>query len=321
MIKLSEKTIQARVEEVLQLLLLDLQQKGINYLRVLRPNGNNIQTCCPYHKDGLEKKPSSGITTIETPKVKAGTFHCFACGVTSTMPELISFVFGYNDNGKYGERWLLEHFTNYKTTTRKDVLVNALQNLIQTPTQGLTHVPEEELEQYRYIHPYMYKRKLKDNIIEAFDVGFDKETNCITFPVNDINGNCLFLVRRSVVGKFYNYPQGVDKPVYGLDKIPMDTTSVVICESIINTLTLWGWGIPSVALLGTGTTKQYESLRATKIRKYILAFDGDEGGDKALIRFKRNVKNKLIEYCVLPRGKDINDLTYEEYKNLERRII
>jgi len=320
-IKLTNRTINVDVNTILQALLIELQQKGIDYLRVLKQNGNNIQTCCPYHKDGKERKPSGGITTVETPRAEAGVFHCFTCGMVATLPQLISHVFGFIDDGKYGEKWLLENFSSYKTTTRKDVLVKALQNLFQAPTQGQKYVTEEELQTYRYTHPYMYKRKLTNEIIEKFDVGFDKSTNCITFPCNDINGNCLFITRRSVVGKFYNYPAGVDKPVYALDKIEQGTSVIVVCESIINTLTLWSWGIPSVALLGTGTMSQYEILRKFNARKYILAFDGDEAGDKAILRFKKNVPNKLIDYYEIPRGKDVNDLTYEEFKNLEKKGI
>ena len=321
MIKLTNRTINVDVNTILQALLIELQQKGIDYLRVLKQNGNNIQTCCPYHKDGKERKPSGGITTVETPKVEAGVFHCFTCGMVATLPQLISHVFGFTDDGKYGEKSLLDTFSIYKNTSMNDLLLNSLEYLIQSARLWLYIVTVEELQTYRYTHPYMYKRKLTNEIIEKFDVGFDKSTNCITFPCNDINGNCLFITRRSVVGKFYNYPAGVDKPVYALDKIEQGTSVIVVCESIINTLTLWSWGIPSVALLGTGTMSQYEILRKFNARKYILAFDGDEAGDKAILRFKKNVPNKLIDYYEIPRGKDVNDLTYEEFKNLEKKGI
>lgn len=31
----------------------------------------------------------------------------------------------------------------------------------------------KELDRYRYIHPYMYKRGMTDDLIEKFDVGYD----------------------------------------------------------------------------------------------------------------------------------------------------
>ena len=45
-------------------------------------------------------------------------------------------------------------------------------------------------------------------------------------------------------------------------------------------------------------------------------FDGDDAGRAATIRFKKNVENKLIKTLVIPEGKDVNDLSEEEFKKL-----
>ena len=111
---------------------------------------------------------------------------------------------------------------------------------------------EEELDSYRYFHPYMYKRKLTDEIIELFDVGYDKDfvlkskttgnemhLQCITFPVRDITGKTLFIARRCVNNKIFHYPEGVTKPLYGiyeLYQLPEFPKTVYVCESIIASL-------------------------------------------------------------------------------------
>lgn len=318
---LSNRNIEEPVENILETLLSVLQVRGIDYLRVLKRNKDNVQTCCPYHNEGKEKRPSSGITTIHTKKNPAGTFHCFVCGVVTSLPELISHCFGYSDKGKYGEKWLLENFVSGGMESRVSILENALVSLNQDIIPQ-TYITEEELQKYRYTHPYMYQRKLTDEIIELFDVGYDRETNCITFPCNDINGNCLFITRRNVNTKFFQMPEKIDKIVYGLDKIDFKTVKVLyVCESIINALTLWVWGMPAVALLGTGANDQYEQLKRLPIRKYILAFDGDNGGRLGTTRFIKHVKNKLIEYYIFPEGKDVNDLTYEQFIKLDKKGI
>ena len=46
-----------------------------------------------------------------------------------------------------------------------------------------------------------------------FDIGYDKDRRAITFPVKDRQGRCLFIARRSVVGKEYNYPLGAVMPL------------------------------------------------------------------------------------------------------------
>lgn len=320
MITIGNRVINTDVQKVVETLLQDLKSKGIPYIRTIRPTGGNIQVCCPYHNQGLEKNPSAGILLKREGKNEAGTFHCLACGTVASLPELISYCYGRQDLGVFGERWLLDNFVGSNLVDRNAILTDML-DLLETKQHNRTFITEQELESYRFIHPYMYKRKLTDDIIEMFDVGYDKRSHSITFPCNDKDGNCLFIVRRSVLGKIYNMPEGITKPVYGLDKLPEDTKEVVVCESIINALTLWTWGIPAIALLGTGTDPQYQELKNLPIRKYILAFDGDFAGRKATTTFIKKVQNKLIQYVELPEGKDINDLTFEEYKNLKRRGI
>jgi DNA primase len=192
----------------------------------------------------------------------------------------------------------------------------------------IEYVPEEELAKYRFTIPYMYERKLTDEIIEKFDIGFDanwipegkkKPIPCVTFPVRDIHGNTLFLCRRSVQGKIFNYPRGVTKPVYGLYELPQNVKTVVICESCFNALTSWRYGKPAVALLGTGNPYQIQQLKQIGATSFILALDPDEAGQRGTEKLKRALKSVAMVYEMkgIPVGKDINDLTEDEFNNLE----
>lgn len=315
MITVDNKVLNINVLTVIERLREDLLLKGIERFSKIKVNNDNLQVTCPIHKNGQEQKPSAGIVLKGNEKVEEGTIHCFTCGYTATLPELISDCFGFEDKGKFGKSWLLQNFAS--ADLRQRTSLNLAKPKIDKP---ITYICENELDTYRYYHPYMFKRKLTKEIINLFDVGFDKKTNCLTFPTNDEQGNCLFITRRSVVGKYFNYPNNVDKPVYGLDKIPFDVTQVVVCESIINALTCWVYGDYAIALLGTGTQHQYDILKKSHIRKFILAFDGDNAGDKASERFKKALQNKaIITKLEIPRGKDINDLSKEEYLNLNEK--
>jgi DNA primase len=158
-------------------------------------------------------------------------------------------------------------------------------------------------------------------VVEIFDVGYDKESRCITFPVRDIKGNCLFVARRSVVTKFFNYPAGAEKPVYGLyelHQLPKFPSEVIICESMIDAITCWVYGKYAVALNGLGNELQFRQLNAMPCRKFILATDNDDAGQSARKRLRKNIRNKLITEYIFPIDKkDINDLTLEEFNNLE----
>ena len=182
-------------------------------------------------------------------------------------------------------------------------------------------VSERELAGYRVYHPYMWKRKMTPGIVDLFDVGYDEYTRCLTFPVRNEQGKTLFVARRSVNTKFFNYPSGVTKPVYGLYELSLMEpypSEVIICESMIDAITCWVYGKYAVALNGLGDSYQVEQLCRMRNRKFILATDNDERGQRARIYLRKHIKCKIITEYRLPDGKkDINDLTKDEFYNLE----
>ena len=325
MIKLQDTIIQADTQSVLDMLKFDLAQHGVDRFHIFRNNGENVQTNCPFHKNGQERKPSFGVNG------EIDRCHCFSCGWAGTIEEMISELYGYQDEGKFGKRWLIKRFNTIEIESRPNILENFggrknVRNSIRCDniTNGTisNFITEEELDKYRYIHPYMYERKMDDRVIEIFDIGYDKETECITFPIRDKNGNCLFIARRSVNTKFFSYPQGVEKPVYGLyelyqlDEFPKE---IYICESMIDAITIWThYDKYAVALNGLGNDLQFSQLNNMPNRTFILATDNDSAGIKARIRLKKYITNKIIKEIILPSNrKDINECTYNEFENIK----
>ena len=188
---------------------------------------------------------------------------------------------------------------------------------------------EEELKEYRYYHKYWKKRGIVDeDIIELFDLGYDYKNDCITFPVRDVKGNCLFVAKRSVKTKRFNYPKGVDKPLYGLyalhyTGIHRFLNAVYITESMIDCILLWQAGKNAVALNGTGSALQFKQLNSLPCRHFILATDNDEAGERARAKIQKNVRNKLITEIQFPATiKDVGDLgkagRFDDIKNIEQ---
>lgn len=354
---INETQFNVELKDILIELISQLRANNIELIRKYKEGPTHIQICCPYHANGLEHRPSAGIRKSD------GLFHCFACNEVHTLPEVISYCFDRKDDiiGSFGWQWLLKNFATVQVEERKDVALDFYRNSKRTNDNNSTNykfcstgyvdklcgkrqssqqfVSEEELDKYRYTHPYMYKRGLTDEIIELFDIGFDRDTQCITFPVRDINGNCLFVARRSVKTKFFNYPQGVEKPLYGLYEFSealrvsklernfiyygLDFTdwccdTMIVCESMLDALSFWTVGKYAVALNGLGNELQFKQLRELPCRKLILATDMDERGLAARKRIKQNMKNtKIITEYLFPKGrKDANECTKEELKNL-----
>lgn len=314
--------------EVLNELKTQLALNGIQRFAEFKPGPRNIQFNCPIHAGGQERKPSCGISTVNNEGVPAGTVHCFTCGYTATLEQMISHCFGKDDDGVFGREWLIKNFLTISIENRKDIILD-----LQRGDNKITnnYITEEELDSYRYYHPYMYKRRLTDEVIEQFDVGYDNHfelkdkfgkvksvLRCLTFPVRDINGNTLFIARRSVDIKFFHYPEGVNKPIYGLYELPKDVKEVIVCEGILDALTCWVYGKPAVALLGLGTEYQYDQLRKLRCRKIITALDPDTAGRRATVRLEKALSgSKLVTSYIIPEGKDINDLEKEEFENLQ----
>ena len=332
------------LSDILTELVSQLRVNNIPLIAKQRDSGDHIQITCPYHSNGMERKPSAGLRKSD------GIFHCFACGEVHTLPEVISYCFGrYEDLvGTWGWTWLLKNFAIVQVEERKDVELDFSRDKKTSNNNGVVirsnnYISDEELDKYRYTHPYMYKRGLTDEIIDLFDIGYDDTRKCITFPVRDIKGNCLFVARRSVNTKFFNYPEGVEKPLYGLyeyykdihdktyigtwmgqeitsGKYELQSLPVIVCESMLDALSFWTVGKYAVALNGLGNELQFKQLRNLPCREIILATDMDERGLKARERIRKNMQNtKIIAEYFFPKGrKDANDCTKEELIRLEK---
>ena len=330
----------ADLETILYELQAQLFINHISLLQKIRDSGDDIMIQCPYHGNGQERKPSAGIRKSD------GLFHCFACGETHSLQEVISHCFGKTDDllGTFGWTWLIKNFATMQIEERKDVEIDFERNNVSSKANvgdskldisdnsKSVYITEEELDSYRYYHPYWKKRGITDEyIIELFDLGYDKDKDAITFPVRDERGNCLFVARRSVSSKFFNYPQGVEKPLYGLYEITANIkhrsdilkpeyvypSEIIVCESMIDCILLCQAGHWAVALNGLGNALQFNQLRALPCRKLILATDNDEAGQDARKRIRQEIKNKLITEIEFPKDiKDIGECTKEQVRDI-----
>lgn len=335
--------------EILQELKRQLLVNQINLLGKMFDSGEDIMICCPFHKGGQEKRPSAGIRKSD------GLFHCLACGETHSLPEVISYCLGYNDPfGNEGYKWLCKNFSALEVENREGIKLDMARNNISDKSGILANynhsksacVTEEELESYRYTHPYVWERGVNDDTIELFDIGYDMHTNSITFPVRDIGGNCLFVARRSVDSKRFDLPKGIEKPLYGLYELNhlLDTAptievnvmydgkymgnyttghvfgwnAIYVVEGLFDCLRLWSVGKPAVAGFGCLFNRlQIDQLNKLPTRKLILATDNDKAGLNARDRLRGLIKNKIITEVELPIGrKDIGECTDEEIQML-----
>ena len=81
---------------------------------------------------------------------------------------------------------------------------------------------------------------------------------------------------------------------------------------------MWGWNIPSVATFGCNITpKQIDILNKSDIKHVYLCFDGDAAGRKGNKKLISSLRSDiLVDVIEMPTGKDVNDLTEEEFNKL-----
>lgn len=327
------------VEQILEV----MQSHGL--VRLSKISGDYYQIYCPIHSDGQERKPSCGVLLHDIyrngQKYSQGMFHCFTCHLAKSLPDVLTLILKQKGISSDGMKWLVENVPGFTPpdAPKENLIPDSIRISVNTQNtlalkqltalankNCMQFVSEEELAKYRYTVDYMYERKLTDEIIAKYDVGFDPEflpsgrkkpIACITFPVRDAQGRTLFFCRRAIEQKFYHYPTGVQKPLYGIYELPKNVSSVCIMESCINALTAESWGYDCVALMGTGNAMQIKQLQRLGAREFILCLDGDDAGHKASAKLRKALKGVAIVWTVhIPDGKDVNDLEKSEFDEL-----
>ncbi|MBW3613901.1 MAG: toprim domain-containing protein [Actinobacteria bacterium] len=108
------------------------------------------------------------------------------------------------------------------------------------------------------------------------------------------------------------YLPGPHAGVFNLEAFAA-TDELIICESLIDALTLWCAGFRHVtAAYGTEgiTAELLDALRANDVRRVLLAFDADDAGDRAAKKLAKSLTAEGVE-CFrvqFPAGADANDV-------------
>ena len=301
--------IDSPIEDILKQLKKELTNGKLKHIEKKQ---DNFRVTCPTHKNGLESHPSCQIYCGDDKDIEYGTMHCFTCGESGPLWHFIGQCFDRSD--EFGKEWLLERFGN--TFVEKELNLTSI-DLNKNIKED--YLDESILNEFQSYHPYMTYRKLTKKVIEKFKIKYDPKCESIVFPVWDEYNKLYMLTKRSVKSKYFYIDENKEKPVYLYNIIKKNNIKeVTVCESQINCLTLWGYGIPSIALFGTGTSYQYDILNRSGIIHYYLALDGDFAGKKGIKRFIKNIrKDVFIDVIIMPKSKDVNDLTEEEFNKLE----
>ena len=313
------------IKEVIETLQNDLRKQGIPYLARLKHTPNNLMITCPYHKNGQESTPSCGVLykdKMYREKVhKAGTVHCFTCGATHTLEEMISHVYGKNDRGAYGKEWLLEKFNILSTSEIEFNYDFTIQPIKQ----------EVEYTQFKSYHPYFANRGVSEKVAEAFDLGYDEYTDSVVLPLFDKSGKCIMLIKRAVSEHAYMNTSGASKTdsVFGIQMIYKKLSQlsnspyVFVAEGAFDVIKLWQAGYPAVGILQASISQnQVDLIKKLPFQKVVIATDNDKAGRDIAIKLAQALSGtKEVFFLRYPFGvKDPADMTAEQLKDLKLEV-
>ena len=304
-------TITAPIETILNKVRGELVNGKLGYFKL---KGDQVKVTCPHHNSGKEHDPDCYINaSIDDKELEYGYCHCFACGFSGRLSKFIGECFDKDE--AFGEDWLVKNFGDSLGVVEGDDLYDF--DLFQK--NETNYLDETILDTFQTWHPYLELRGISKEICNKFKIRYDPQTTSIVFPVWDENDNLYMLTRRSTTSKRFVIDSDKEKPIYLYNVVKRNNLNeVTIVESQFNCLTLWSWNIPSVALFGTGTQHQYDILNKSCILHYYLAFDGDNAGDNGIRKFLNNIRpDVFVDIIMIPRGKDINDLSEQEFNSLQ----
>jgi DNA primase len=148
--------------------------------------------------------------------------------------------------------------------------------------------------------------------------GHEHFNGSVVVPVFDEAGRVVELYGRKVRDDLrpgtpaHLYLPGPHAGVWNLPAVAA-SGEVIVCESLIDALTLWCAGFRHVtAAYGTEgfTADHLDAFRRHRVRRVLIAFDRDDAGDKAARKLAETLMADGVE-CFrieLPRGADVNDV-------------
>ena len=268
---------------------------------------------CP-HPDHNDRTPS--FTVWE----KTNSWACYGChsgkkGIDGNKgSDIYAFV-----------EWL------FNVNFYKAIKIVAEWNNIPMPTDEnqklydrnykLTCKYQRDLYDEDHVMEYLYERGLDDDDIINWMIGFDRSTNRIVFPLFDRYKNIIGFNKRvvdkdNVSNKYINSKTSPifnkSKYLYGIHDIDDTFNEIRITEGSFDVVLARKYGVKNiVASLGTSFTKEHAEIIYKLGKTPVLIFDGDNAGNKGLIKALAYFE-ELGVYCKvvrLPKDKDLADMT------------
>jgi DNA primase len=300
----------------------------------LKKIGQNFQGLCPFHDD---KAPSLSVS----PEKKI--FRCFGCGASGNaitflrrhknlpFPEAVRFL---ADKARIPmdtqEDRKRELFLSCLAKAQEEFAAQLRSGAYRSAVNYLTERGINEKVQEEFGLGYagsvkdliaaLKKSGIKDKQI-PLSVGLLKEKDqgitCpfmgrIVFPLTDQRSATIGFGGRAIdstsQAKYINSPDSSAfnkrRVLFGLKQLRIPNDTVLVVEGYFDVLTLHQAGFKNtIGLLGTELSAEQMRVLENLARNLILIFDGDSGGQAALLRcLKIQHQNSTVKAVILPES-------------------
>jgi replicative DNA helicase/DNA primase len=239
---------------------------------------------------------------------KRNNVHCFSCGVTYGLIDLIKIDFNYDYTQaiKYIHDNLIQ-----------DEPLKTHDNARQSPTTNFSRKVE-------YNYEYLKKRGINANLQMMLNITWDSYRKCIIIPTSETTSTERFTegdFRYKHIGSIELY-----KPFYR-PRLPS-----IIVEGEIDAISLYeAMGVKSLSdmrkvkanVIALGSANNWYKLAESNIDNLILALDNDDAGREATIKLSQELlkRGKLCRLVNLyGQYKDANECLMQDRQYLESEV-
>jgi DNA primase len=325
---------------------------------------DEVEFSCPFpdHTHG-DEKPSAHMNDGSKDSDRTTAWRCFGCGRNGNA---VTFLAEHDNITKQEAKALLKaHYARgyiapkYGSITKEfEMRRRTVTPVTELPRLGIEELRKFDVDWSYYAEEhrdqpdvaYMLDRGFTPATLEDWGIGFDYDSQRITIPVCDADGNLVgfkgrawrkkahpkYLVLGDKEGRKerYGFPTfDKSRVVFGLDRCAhSDSQTLVLVEGEIDVMSLEVMGVPAICCGGSSMS----AVQARLIRQYcdeiVLFFDSDKAGRNAVYGVdKQDGEHKpgilellepFIRVRVVGRHRyDANDYLVRGERDRVRRLI
>lgn len=265
---------------------------------------------CPFHSN--HRTPAGEVDK------NTGIFYCFSCQHVCDLIELVM----HTTSRSYFEaaRYIKSKEQNIDIEKQINQQLYVKPDYIQFDELIIKRLNGQALETPKAIN-YFYARRITDQSIKKFDLGYSEKQDMVTIPVHSPDGMCVGFVGRSIEGKDFKNTPGLPKAklLFNLNRVK-NSDKVYIVESSFDAIRLDQVGLPAVATLGANISNTQTELLKKYFNNIIVIADNDEAGGNMKKRLLEKLGSRISVINIDSKYKDVGDMQDEDIKNLEYRF-